>query len=187
MKVYLLKPDTKYKLMYPEDSVSESDDWEFKCEELVDKLPQFQAYFDKKSEKDIPDIAYIGMMTFAFRNDVANELVDILESSSELLPFYLDDELWYLLNVRDCIDALDDEKSKYKIDNCITKLHLVDYVFHTDQLKGKTLFKIPNDNKSQVYCVDERNSDQAVLRNLFCAVKAHKYTGLVFQEIFSDE
>lgn len=187
MKIYLLKPDTKFKFMYPEDSVYQSEDWEFNCEDLVDKLPQFQAYFDKKSDKAIPDIAYIGMSTFAFRHDVATELVDILESSSELLPFYVDDELWYLLNTRDCIDALDDENSKFKINNGKVKLHLVDYVFYPDKLRGKTLFKIPNDNKSQVYCVDERDSDDSVLQNLFCAVQANKYTGLDFQEVFSDE
>ncbi len=184
MKVYLLKPDTKYRLMYPEDDVYESDNWEFKCEDLVDKFPQFQAYFDKNSEKPLPDIAYIGMSTFAFRHDVATELVDILESSSELLPFYLEDELWYLLNVKECIDALNDDKSKYKINDGKIKLHLVEYVFYPEKLKGKSLFKIPNDNRSQIYCVDDRSSDQSVLNNLFCAIQAHGYTGLKFEEVF---
>lgn len=141
MKIYLLKPDTKYKLMYPEDSVFKSEDWEFNCEDLVDKIPQFQAYFDKKSDKEIPDIAYIGMSTFAFRHDVATELVDLLEMSSELLPFYVDDELWYLLNVRECVDALDDENSKYKINNGKVKLHLVDYVFSQISFEGKRCLK----------------------------------------------
>lgn len=184
MKVYLLKPDTTYRMMYPEDDVYESDNWEFKCEDLVDRLPQFQAYFDKNLDKPLPDIAYIGMSTFALRHDVATELVDILESSSELLPFYLDDELWYLLNVKDCVDALDEENSKYKINDGKLKLHLTEYAFHSDKLKNKSLFKIPNDNRSQIYCVDDRNSDESILNNLFCAIQAHGYTGVVFKEIY---
>lgn len=185
MKIYLLKPDTRFRFMYPEDSVYTSDEWEFNCEDLVDKLPQFQAYFDKRSDKPIPDIAYIGMSTFAFRHDVATELVDILEASAELLPFYVDDQLWYLLNVRRCVDALDDEKSKYKINNGKIKMHLIEYRFNSNQLKNQTLFKIPNDNKTQIFCVDDRNSDKNVASNLFCAVSAHGYTGLKFEEVFS--
>jgi hypothetical protein len=186
MKIHLLKPDMTYRLMYPEDSVYESEGWEFDCTEIVEWLPQFQAYFDKRSEKPLPDIAYIGMSTFAFREDVAAELVDILEDSCELLPFYVEGELWYLLNVRKCIDALDSERSKYKINDGKIKLHLTEYYFEASKLDGATIFKIPNDNKTQIFCVDQRDTDEQVLNNLFCAVSAHKYTGIKFEEVFSD-
>jgi hypothetical protein len=81
MKIYTVQPDSSFRLMFPEDSVYDSDDWEFKCEPLAGKLPlHFEAYFSDKNDKPIPDIAWIGMSTFAFREDVATELLDILES-----------------------------------------------------------------------------------------------------------
>ena len=51
------------------------------------------------------------MSTFAFRKDVATALLDALENSGELLPFYHGEELWYLFKVRACVDALDEGKS----------------------------------------------------------------------------
>ena len=185
MKVYKVLPDTDFSLMYPEENVYDSDEWEFKAESLLGKLPNsFNAYFSRKGDKPLPDIAYIGMSTFAFRKDIATELVDILENSGELLPFYVDEELWYCLNVTVQSNALDKEKSKYKIDNGIIKMHLKEYAFVESQLPSSSLFKIPDDNFTHIFCSDRRDNDEQILNNFFCAVSANEYTGLKFEEVF---
>ena len=119
MKIYNVTPDSNYRLMFPEDDVYDSDDWEFNCQPLAGKLPlHFKAYFSDISDKPLPDIAWIGMNTFAFRDDVAEELLDILESSGELLPFTVDGEQWYCFNALSHSDnAIDVENSKYEIDD----------------------------------------------------------------------
>lgn len=187
VKIYKVKPDTDYRLMYPEDGVFDSDDWEFKCSPLIDKLPQFKAYFDKESKKPIPDIAYIGMATFAFRHDVAEALVDILESAGEVLPFFVDEEIWYCLNVMACVDALDESQSEYQFDDGKTKLNPTKFVFNTNKLSESSLFKIPSDNHTNIFCADRRDTDEHVLENFLCAVAGHGFVGVNFEEVYSDE
>lgn len=187
MKIYKLAPDLNYSLMYPEDEVFQSEHFTFKAKPLVDHLPQFQAYFDVKKGKPIPDIAYLGMATFAFKKEVAEYMTDILESAGEMLPFYCEDDLWYCLNVLNVYDALDESKSEYEYNDGTTKLNLIKYQFDPSKIKKASLFKIRNDNYSQIYCADRRKTDSQVLNNFFCAVSGLGFTGVKFIEVFSDE
>lgn len=188
MKIYAVKPDTDYRLMFPEDDVYDMDEWEFKGESLVGKLPkQFTAYFKEGSDKPLPDIAWIGMLTFAFRRDVAGELSEILEAAGELLPFTVDGEIWYCYNVLTSTEALDPDKCDYEIVQGNTRMGLKSYAFDPARLPESSLFKIPQDNHTTMFCVDRRENDEQVLGNFFCAVAAHGYTGVKFEEVFSDE
>jgi hypothetical protein len=187
MKIFKVKPDTKFRLMYPEDKVYDSAEWEFKGQPLMDALPHpFNAYFAEDSNKPLPDIAYLGMTTFAFRSEVATELVDILEAAGELIPFKIGEDAWYCLNVTNSCDALDEDKSKYKINNGAVKLILLEYSFDTAKLSDQSLFKIHNDNYTEIFCADRRETDEQVLDNFFCAVAGHGYTGLKFEEVYSE-
>jgi len=169
--------------MFPEASVYDSENWEFKCESLAGKLPlHFEAYFSDKNEKPFPDIAWIGMSTFAFREDVATELLDILEEAGELLPFKVNGQQWYCLNVLTKSDnAIDHEKSKYEIEDGEMRFGLKTPVFVAESLPKSSLFKIEDDNYTTTYCIDNRKSDEDVLSNFFCAISGHGYTGLKFE------
>ena len=187
MKVYAVKPDANYRFMYPEDKVYRSEHWKFKCKPLIEILPkQFSAYFDKNSNEPKPDIAFIGMLTFAFREEVADALADILEEAGELLPFYVDDELWYCFNALKSADAVDEDKSTFEIVEGPIKMGLKEIVFNTDMLPDGSLFKIPTDNYTTIYCADRRGSDEEVLDNFFCAVAANEFTGIKFEEVYDD-
>ncbi|PUA26708.1 MAG: hypothetical protein B0W54_23520 [Cellvibrio sp. 79] len=189
MKIYTVKPDSNFRLMYPEEAVYESDDWEFKCKPLAGKLPlHFEAYFNEKSDKPFPDIAWIGMNTFAFRADVATELVEILEESGELLPFKVDGDIWYCLNVlQKSESSVDPEKSSYEINDGETRFGLKQPAFIVKNLPKSPLFKIREDNYTNIYCLDHRSSESDIVNNFFCAVAAHAYTGVKFEEVFNDE
>ena len=185
MKIYAVDPDLDFRLIYPEDKVYQSENWAFNCQSLAGKLPlHFSAYLSDKSDKPLPDIAWIGMLTFAFRADVAEELLDILESSGELLPFTLNDEQWYVYNVlSNSTDAVDVENSQYEIDDGETRFGLKKPKFIEKNLPRTSLFKIKEDNFSNIYCIDKRESDSDVLDNFYCAVAAKGYTGVKFTEI----
>ncbi len=186
MKIYTVKPDSTFRLMFPEDSICDMDEWEFKCEPLSGKIPlHFTAYFSDKNEKPIPDIAWIGMSTFAFRGDVATELVDILEQAGELLPFKVDGDVWYCFNVlQKSDDAIDPEKSKYEIDDGEMRFGLKSPAFKLEKLPKSSLFKIKDDNYTTIYCIDNRSADDDVLNNFFCALAAKGYTGVKFEEVY---
>ncbi len=170
--------------MYPEDEVYESDNWEFKCNSLAGKLPlHFKAYFSETSDKPMPDIAWIGMNTIAFRKDVAESLLDILESSGELLPFTVDGEQWYCYNVLSHSDnAVDIENSSFEIDDGETRFGLKKPCFIEANLPKTSLFKIKEDNYTNILCIDRREPEEEVLNNFFCAIAAHKFTGIKFTE-----
>jgi len=189
MKIYTVNPDTNYRFIFPEESVYAAQNWKFVGEPLVKILPkQFKAHYKLNSKKPIPDIALLGMRAFAFREEVATELSEILEEAGEVLPFWIDDELWYFLNILDISeDSLVEDKCEYEVDDEESRFGLIKWYFDTSKIKSKSLFKIPNDNFTFTYCIDRRGSDEEVMSNFFCAVAAHGYTGLEFEEVFSDE
>ena len=186
MKVYIIKPDTNFRFLFPDEDVYYSEYWEFKCRELAGKLPKFQAEFDKKSDNPIPDIACLGMTTLAFSKEAATELVYILEDAGELLPFYVGEDLWYCYNITKSIDALDEEKTTFKIFDGVNKMFPNNYVFKDDLLSESTIFKIPTDNFTDIFCVDRRDTDDQVMNNFFCAIAYHGYTGIEFEEVYSN-
>lgn len=185
MNIYIIKPDSDFRMMFPEDSVYDSDFWEFKCEPLAGKLPlHFEAYFSESNNKPLPDIAWLGMSTFAFRDDVACGILDILEDAGELLPFTVDGEQWYCFNVLTKADnAINHEKSKYEIEDGEIFFGLKKPVFIPERLPASSIFKIKDDNYTMTYCIDKRETEDDVLKNFFCAVAGNGYTGIKFEEI----
>ncbi|WP_444996672.1 hypothetical protein [Aliikangiella sp. IMCC44359] len=184
MKIYNVKPDANYRLLFPEETVYKSDLWEFKCQPLAGRLPlHFKAQFSDRDDAPLPDIAWIGMSTFAFRRDVADELAHILEPSGELLPFTVDGEQWYCFNVLSHSDnAVDIENSSFEIDDGETRFGLKKPCFIEANLPKTSLFKIKEDNYTNILCVDRREPEEEVLNNFFCAIAAHKFTGIKFTE-----
>lgn len=188
MKIFTAQPDPKYRLMYPEDSVYDSEDWGFKCSPLAGILPlHFEAYFSNKDDKPTPDIAWIGMSTFAFRADVATRMLDLLEASGELLPFKIEGDQWYCLNILQKSDnVIDPQNSKYEIEAGEMRLGLKKPVFVVENLPKPPLFKIKDDNYTATYCIDKRDTEEDVLNNFCCAIAVHGYTGVKFEEVFDD-
>ncbi|WP_276679895.1 hypothetical protein [Thalassolituus oleivorans] len=185
MKIYTVKPDTDFRFIYPEDSVYRSEDWEFKCKPLAGVLPlNFQAYFQESDSDPIPDIAWLGMSTFAFKDEVAEYLLDILEDCGELLPFTVNGQTWYCLNVlQKADDALDTEKSEYKYNEGGIKFGLKNIALNADKLPASGLFKIKGDNYTTTFCIDDQSTDEGVLGSFFCAVASGKFTGVKFEEV----
>jgi len=189
MKIYTVNPNTNYRFMFPEEVVHKNREWRFKGKSLIKIIPkQFKAHFDKNSDNPIPDIALLGMRAFAFKEKVATELSEILEEAGEVLPFWIDDKLWYFLNILDISkDSLVEDKCEYEVDDEESRFGLIKFHFDASKIISKSLFKIPNDNFTFTYCIDRRGSDEEIMSNFFCAVAAHGYTGLEFKEVFSDE
>ncbi len=187
MKIYELRADTNYQFMYPEDSVHNTLDWEFKAKPLIDILPkQFKSYFEQEKNKPRPDIARLGMATFATRSEVTSNFLDILEPTCELLPFWMDNEPWYCWNVLKVADAIDAEASKWLSTEPV-RVGLSQPAFIESKLPKTSIFKTPTDNYTSIYCIDRRDNDEQIENNLFCAVAYHGYTGLTFEEVYSNE
>lgn len=184
MKIYRLRPNTDYKMIFPVDSFPKGV-MSFKGKPIVEDFKKgFQAKYGD-DDKPVPDIAYLGMVTYAFKMEAANNLADILEQAGEALPIYIGEEVWYALNITTISEALDRDKSEFEMNDGKIKKIPNKFVFDINKLPNTSLFKIPDDNFTDVFCIDRRSGDAEILNNFFCAVSGHNLTGLEFEEVFS--
>lgn len=73
-------------------------------------------------------------------------------TSVELLPVMLEDgtEL-YLLNVVDCVNALDQKESVFDYYKDGSKGRILEYVFHNNRFSESTIFKIPETVGTEIF------------------------------------
>ena len=104
-----------------------------------------------------------------------------------MLPFTLEGEQWYCLNVlQKADDALDSEKSEYEYNEGGIKFGLKNIVLKTEKLPATGLFKIKGDNYTSTFCIDDQSTNEGVLGSFFCAVASGKFTGVKFEEVTLD-
>ncbi|RCU45622.1 hypothetical protein DU002_14245 [Corallincola holothuriorum] len=182
-RVLQIEPDTNFRFMYSVDDY-DVNDWKFNGESRIGNIKRFQAQWAQDSNKPIPDISYINTSTFAISKKVATELVELWEDSAELIPFDVNDELWYLLNVINRQEnILDVDNSEFMVP--VLNVGIEKAVFYPDKLPRSCIFKIPEGRYSETFCVDSRVDDEDIMNNLFCAIQGHGYTGLIFKEVAS--
>lgn len=93
--------------------------------------------------------------TLIFDKEVlASELYTLLEISGEILPADIEGENYYFLNVRECINALNKEKTTHHIYADGTKGRFKDFVFYPQRIGGNPLFKIPETRANDVLCFE---------------------------------
>lgn len=82
-------------------------------------------------------------------------------------------------------DALDKSRSKYEIETQGLQVNLREGAFAPEKLPQTSLFKIPHDNFTDIYCAARVSCDEDVATNFFAAVAAYGYTGIQFLEVYS--
>ena len=100
-----------------------------------------------------------------------------LAFAGELLPLPYNDEMYFILNVTECIDALDRERSEIQFGDVRRP------VFRPDRFTESTLFKVPEDDL-RIYVREGESDFDMEFRQ---AVEAAGLQGLRFVEVWSDE
>lgn len=94
-----------------------------------------------------------------------------LEMAGELLPLPFQGETYTMLNILECINCLDNERSEFSyIDGM--RAHLLRHRFHKDRFSESTLFKIPESYVYEVLAV-EFDPDEGFVADL----RRHEYQG----------
>ncbi|MCK8118999.1 MULTISPECIES: hypothetical protein [Pseudoalteromonas] len=183
--IYKITPNVNhYRVIFPDsESLCEPDLWKPDGSSKESTLINFSAHYNQEKKTPIGDITAINLQGLAIKEHVANELADIFEDSGELLPFYVGDENWYFYNVTRTIRGfLDVEMSTFMLPGL--NIGLQKAVFKKEKLpKHSCIFKIPEDRFEGTYVLDSRVSDRDISLNLFCALQAHGFTGLSFEEV----
>lgn len=183
--IYKITPDVNnYRTIFPDDeSLCEPDLWKPNCQSKESTLLNFNAHYNQETDTPLGDFTAINLLGLAIQDSVANELAQLLEASGELLPFFVGNDTWYYYNVtRQEAGILDIEKSAFMVPEL--NIGLQKAVFVQDKLpKRSCIFKIPEDRFEGTYILDSRLDDKDIMSNLFCAVQAHNFKGLIFEEI----
>ena len=183
--IYKITPDVNhYRVIFPDsEALCEPGLWKSDGLSKESILINFSAHYNNEKETPLGDFTAINLQGLAIRDHVANELAEIFEDSGELLPFYVGDDNWYFYNVTRKIEGvLDVEMSTFMLPSL--NIGLQKMVFKKEKLpKHSCIFKMPEDRFEGTYVLDSRINDRDVSLNLFCALQAHGFTGLSFEEV----
>jgi len=123
--------------------------------------------------------------SLVFDKAVYEGMGDILEMGGEILPLEMEEGgQLYLLNVLECINALDKGKSEWKRTPEGQKMYLTKYAFHSNRILESSLFKIPEGNYSSVLTYSGVKDTADEFKGRY---EQLGLTGLIFEELWSDD
>ena len=121
----------------------------------------------------------MGVGILVFNEKVLDICQTLFEMAGEILPMQVErGPKLYLLNILDCINALDYSRTKWDYYDDGTKGRILEYKLHKNRIGNEsTIFKIPETSKTEIFCfTDDRDEDDQFYHK-------HKLTGLIFEEI----
>ncbi|KEQ16917.1 hypothetical protein GZ78_19945 [Endozoicomonas numazuensis] len=173
MKMYVLSADTNhYATFVPVDEDYDEvfgDLW-CKGEELSANWPKpLEIELDEEDEnKPVGDFGFLFSGSLVLSNRAKELLSGMLSAQDELMQLSLAGEDYWLLNIRNILNALNAEATEFNEVGLLVKR-----VFDSRLVSSSDFFKIEEDNKTYIYC-SERAVD---------VMKASGLTGLVFEEV----
>jgi hypothetical protein len=105
-----------------------------------------------------------------------------LARAGELLPLHYRGHSYTVLNVTECINVLDQEKTEWVYAEG-HRLHIKKYHFHPGRFTETTLFKIPETSDSEILAVTGMSASGGFRE----AVERANLKGLIYEELWSTE
>jgi hypothetical protein len=183
MKIYRIKTDSNnVQAVQPvNENLSKMDFLKFDCEQRKKDWAELEVYIYNPKTKP-KDFYNMGWEILVFNEKVLEIYQTLFEIAGEILPLQVErGQKLYLLNVLDCRNALDYDKTVWDYYSNGQKGRILDIAFHKNRIGNEsTLFKIPETCKTSIYCyTDDRNEDD----QFYYLYHKHKLTGLIFEEI----
>jgi hypothetical protein len=108
-----------------------------------------------------------------------------LEMAGELLPLPYQGEEYTVLNVTECINCLDGDKTEWAVDDETgERLYPEKYVFHRDRFTESALFKIPETHGAEILVVEGLHDPEEEFRYM---VEQANLKGLIFVQFWSSD
>lgn len=87
----------------------------------------------------------------AVHSSAIEALHDLFEQSGELLPLSHKDDKFWVLNVTECVNALDEDMTRWILGSSTgVRIGIEKYSFHSSRLTETPLFKIPQTCRSEI-------------------------------------
>jgi hypothetical protein len=186
MKIYRIKTDSNnVQAVQPvNENLSKMDYLKFDGEQRKTNWETLEVYiYNPKTKPN--DFYNMGWEVLIFNEKVLDICQTIFEMAGEILPLQVErGQKLYLLNILDCRNALDYDRTVWDYYNDGTRGRILEYKFHEWRIVNEsTLFKIPETCATSMFCfTDNRNEDD----QFYHLYHKHKLTGLIFEELFND-
>jgi hypothetical protein len=184
MKVFEILSDVEvYRWIHPVDEgIWNTGMLDFSGDKISNWTP-IQCYVDNL-KKEVGNFYEFSGGALTFDKYTYETMGDIFEMAGEIFPLKMEEgEDLFVLNVLDCVNALDKERSVWHARGG-KRTRLKEYVFHKNRMRESSLFKIPENNYGAVltYSGLKDPEDEFIGR-----YQSLGLTGLIFEELWSDE
>ena len=121
---------------------------------------------------------------FVVDASTANELRTIFEIAGELLPLTHEGLSFYLVNILECVNCLDANKTEWVTGKTTgAKIRIKNYQFDKNKLSESTLFKIPETSAAEILCIAGLKDAEDEFK---ARVESAGLKGLIFEKLWSD-
>ena len=127
---------------------------------------------------------YLCSTGFVTDSKATEELRDLLEMAGELLPLRYKNEDYTLLNVTECMDCLDHERTEWELARTTgAKIRIIRHMFKPNRLPESSIFKIPQ-RLATIYVAEGRFDPEDEFK---ARVEKSGLKGLLFEEVWRQE
>lgn len=121
--------------------------------------------------------------SFVVDSQACKSLRTILEIAGELLPLPHGSDAFYLANVLECVNCLDEQNTKWVLGKTTNaRIRIKEYHFHPGRFSESTLFKIPETALAEVLTVTGTKDPEDEFKS---TVERQGLQGILFEEVWS--
>lgn len=183
MRIYRIRNDVKaYQSLVDDDSVWKGDLLTFDCEPKSPTWRPPSVYIGNPKLRR-GHFAYLCPGALVVDESARRQLADLLEMSGELLPLPHKAEVFHVLNVMECVNALDEDTTEWIYGSATgVRIDIRRYSFHARRFLEVPLFKIPETSAADILTIEGMKDPDDEFKG---RVERLGLTGLCFEEIWS--
>jgi hypothetical protein len=181
----ILINSNRYQSFLPKDlNIWKTDILKMDCKSKLAKWNEPEIYI-QNIKHEPGNFFHLCSGAFVADSSAVEGLRSILEMAGELLPLAHLGSSFFLLNVLECVNCLDNERTTWITGKTTgAKIRIVDYYFNKTQFSESTLFKIPETAMSEILCIEGFKDSEDEFR---AQVEAQGLKGLDFEVLWSDQ
>lgn len=185
MQVYEIIPDVdRYQYLVPDDDDAWDEILVFDGTSKIDtwEPPKVRIYNPRAIKGDFYDLSCGGFVLTPHATEILRTECEI---AGELLPIYVNNEEHFLLNILECINCLDHDKTKWIYGKTTGKpIEIEKYVFMENMFSEASIFKIPETCRGECLVVTGRKNEEDEFKHI---IESNNLKGLDFKLLWEKE